>query len=279
MIMISRALIIPAMLVSRLSIAAFNPGGWKMTADGKAVEMKDGNPIWVDANGGEQVLAGDTITRLNGDAKKLRERAEAAETSLAAFKDIDPVKAKDAITMIDKIDKKKLIDAGEVDRVTAEIKATFTTQITELQKVNEGLTGQLDNMRVDSIFDGSEFVKDRVAVPADMFKDSFRRFFKVKDGKIEAYDKAGNRVMSKAKVGDYADASEALEILVEQHPQKDTILKASTESGGGNGGGGGGRGGKRTMTRKAFEELSVNNPGQAALDAAKMRTGELVLTD
>lgn len=275
MLKISRALMIPALLVPRYIFTAFNTAGWKMTADGKSIEMKDGNPIWIDANGGEGVMEGGTITRLNGEIKKTRERAEKAEADLVPFAGLDAKAAKDAIEMVSKIDKKKLIDAGEVDRVTNEIKATFQGQLTEAQKVNADLQTQIDNRDIDAVFTGSDFVRDQVAIPADMFQAYFRANFKKKDGKIEAFDKMGNRVVSKQKVGEYAEPAEALQILVEQHPQKDTILRAPNASGGG-GGGGGNRHGKRVIPRAEFDKMM---PAEQQDMAKKAGAGEVVLTD
>lgn len=276
MLKISRALMIPALFVPRYIFTAFNTAGWKMAADGKTIEMKDGNPIWVDANGGESVMEGGTITRLNGEIKKHRERVTALETDLAPFAGLDAKAAKEAIEMVSKIDKKKLIDAGEVDRVTNEIKATFQGQLTEAQKVNADLQVQIDNRDIDGVFTGSDFVRDQVAIPADMFQAYFRSNFKKgKDGKIEAYDKMNNRIVSKQKVGEYAEPAEALQILVEQHPQKDTILRAPNASGGG-GGGGGNRHGKRVIPRAEFDKML---PAEQQDMAKKAGAGEVVLTD
>ena len=259
-----------AVHMAAMHVRAFDPGkaGWKLDKDGK-IEMKDGNPVWIDANGGEGVLSGDTISRLNGEAKALRIRAETAETALAPFKDIDPVVAKKAIADIAKIDTKKLIDAGEVDRVRTEIAAQYTGQIDELKKANGVLSTNLDNMTINGIFAQSDFVANSIAVPRDMFEATFRQNFKIKDGKVEAYDKSGNRIMSKAKIGEYAEPGEALEILVDQHPQKATILKANQNSGGGNNGGGGNRPGNRVVRRADFAKMSPHEQAQTAAEQTK----------
>lgn len=260
-----------------IRIRAFEPGkaGWKLDKDGK-IEMKDGNPIWVDVNGGEQTLDGGTIARLNGDARTLRLRAETAEATLVPFKDIDPVQAKKALTTIANIDAKKLIDAGEVEKVKEEISKQFTQQLVEKDTAIKTLSGDLDNLRVDNIFAQSPFIRERVATPPDMFQATFRNNFKIKDGKPEAYDKAGNRIMSKTKFGEPADPDEALEILVDHHPQKAMILKASDHSGSGNNGTGGNRHGQRVIKRAEFDKLT---PGEQAMTADKANKGELSIVD
>lgn len=255
----------------------FDPGkaGWKLDKDGK-IEMKDGNPIWVDANGGEAVLSGDTITRLNGEAKALRLAKEAAEASLATYKDIDPVEAKKAMALLKNIDAKKLIDAGEVEKVRNEISQQFTVQLAEKDKAISTLTGSLESLQINNIFAQSEFIRDNIAVPRDMFEATFVRNFKIVDGKPQAFDKAGNRIMSRKNIGDYAEPGEALEILVDQHPQKATILKAPNHSGGGNNGSGGNRSGTRVVRRSDFEQM---NASQAAAAASEMAKGNLSIVD
>lgn len=259
-------------------VAAFDPGkaGWKMSADGKTIEIKDGNPIWVDATGTEATMAGDTIARLNGEAKANRIRAETAEATVQTFKDIDPVAAKKALDIVKNIDAKKLIDAGEVEKVRTEISGQFQTQLNEKDKALGSLQERIDNMTVGNIFNNSSFVRDRIAVPQDMFEASFRQNFKVKDGKLEAYDKSGNRIMSRTKVGDYADPDEALEIMVDQHPQKAVILKANNNSGSGNNGNGGNNTGARVVRRADFEKMT---PAQQASTSQEAIKGLLQLVD
>lgn len=268
-----------AVHMGALRVSAFDTGkaGWKMNADGTAIEMKDGNPIWVDANGGESVLGGDTITRLNGEAKTLRLAKEAAEASLVPFKDIDPVAAKKAIELTKNIDQKKLIEAGDVDKVKAEIAAQYTSQVTTLTEANAKLSNDYNNLRVGGVFAQSDFIRDGIAVPRDMFEATFRPNFKVGDGGIlEAYSKDGNRVMSRARLGEYAEPEEALQILVDQHPQKATILRANANSGGGGGGGGGNRPGVRTINRATFAALPAHEQAHMAGEQSK---GTVVIVD
>lgn len=50
-----------------------------------------------------------------------------------------------------------------------------------------------------------------------------------------AYDQSGNKIFSRARPGELADFDEALEVLVDQYPHKEQILKASGANGGGAG--------------------------------------------
>jgi len=266
----STALVIPR---------AFESGkpGWKMDGDKLALDA-NGNPIYINSEGVESSVKGDTIATLNNEAKNHRQRAEAAETSLNAFKGadgklLDPQTAIKAVETVSKIDAKALIDAGEVDKVKDQIKSEFTTQLTEAQRAIAERDGTISAMRIDGVFKGSEFINDRVAMPRDFFEAAMRGHFKDENGKITAYDRSGNPVMSKKNLGEHAAPDEALELLVEMHPQKDTILKANTGSGSGNNGGGGARGSGRTIRRADFEGLP---PAEQASIATK---GEVSIVD
>lgn len=270
-----------ASTVSSLSfIGAYDSGnkpGWKMDADGHIVLGTDGNPIYVDGSGREMIVDQSTVTRLNGEAMGFRTAKEAAEAKLAEFKDIDPKAAREALEKIKKLNSKELLDAGEVDKLKDQISNEFKAQLTERDNTIATLQNEKNNMLVSDVFKSSTFVREGIAVPLDMFEDSFRKNFKVENGKVVAYGKDGNQLMSKKRIGEYADPEEALQLLVEQHPQKDVIMKANTGSGTGNDGQGGGRkvDGK-TINRAAFDAL---DPMQQAEIAGKVAKKEMSLVD
>lgn len=272
-----RQLIITSTAINRFPMV-FNPGkaGWKMTTDGKSIEVKDGNPIWVEADGTERVLQQDTITRLNGEAATHRKEKETLQAELTKFKGIDPEQAKKAIETVAKIDAKKLIDAGEVDKLRDQIGGEYKAQLAEREKAYNELASQFDGVRIDNVFNNSKFVSEQVAIPKDMFTAYFRSNFKIKDGKIEAYGKDGNRIMSKAKIGEFADPDEALEILVNSHGQRDVILKPNQHSGSGNNGSGGHRPGQAFIKRSEFSALP---PSEQAAKAAQAAKGEIQIVD
>lgn len=219
----------------------------------------DGKEIGFDA-----AQAVGKISALNGEAKSHREAKEAAETKLAAFAGItDPKKALEALETMTKIDQKTLLDAGAVDQVKAEITKAFQTQLDEAKTRGDTLEGQLYNAMIGGNFSGSKFISEKIAIPADMLQARFGQSFKVEDGNVVAYDGTGNKIYSRSKPGELASFDEALEFLVEQYPQKDHILKAS-----GNGGGGSRttqhQAGQKTMKRAAFDSLDMAGK-QAAL--------------
>lgn len=248
---------------------------WK-TDDSGAIVLKDGDPVFIDSAGNEMVVSSDTISRLNGEAMTHRKEKENLQIKLKEFEGIDPVVAKKSIEIAGKLDAKQLIDAGKVDEVKKQITDQFTAQLNEQVGMNKTLQGKIENMLIDGVFANSEFVNNNLAIPRDIFKDSFAKHFKVEDGQVVAFDKAGNKLYSKKKAGEYADTEEAIQLLVESHPQKDSLLKADVGAGSGSKGGGNNRPG-RAMTRDEFSKLPPNKQAETAL---KMRSGEMLpLTD
>ena len=251
---------------------------WKLDSDGK-IEVKDGNPVWLGSDNSEMIVEGDTLSKRNYEAKANRERAEKAEKALEKFKDfdgLDAAKAREALDTLSKLDQKKLVDAGEIDRVREEIGKGYQVQVSERDGKLTELQQRLDRMMLDNAFAQSDFVRERIAVPPEMFRSHFGQNFKVEEGKIIAYDSTGNKIFSDKRMGELASVDEAFEKLVGNYAHKDSILKAQNQSGSGNTGGGGSRGGVRSMTRADFEKLS---PVQRAETAALVGKGEITLND
>lgn len=253
-----------------------NQPGWKMNADGTAVEVKDGHPVYIGTDGREMIVKGDTLSSLRNEAMTHRTEKEQLQAKFKDFDGLDPKKAREALEIASKLDQKQLIDAGKVDEVKNQITAQFTTQLTEKEKTVQGLQSKIEQLLVNNVFANSEFVRNNLAIPRDMFEAYFRSNFKVENEQVVAYDKAGNRLMSKKAIGEFAAPEEALEILVEAHPQKDIILRAEVGNGSGNNGAGGNSGRSATIRRAEFEKKS---PAQQAEISAKIRSGEMRLTD
>ena len=244
----------------------------KLDANGNVV-LQDGKPVYVHDDGKEvafdAVATVATISRLNGEAKSHRERAEAAEGKLKGFEGIDdPAAAVKALAIVKNLDDKKLVDAGDVERVKLEaIKAVEEKYAPTVKRVTE-LETQLHNEIVGGSFARSKTIADKFAIPADLVQARFGQHFKVEGGKMVAVDAQGNKVYSRARPGELADFDEALEVLVDQYPYKANILKGTGNSGGGSGGGQGGQGGgKRTLTRAQFEALPAGERAKAASEA------------
>lgn len=234
-----------------------------VTIEGKTyAEVVDNKPLYIHDDGKEvafdapQTVA--TITRLNGEAKTHREAKEQFEAQAKAFEGLDPVKVKEALNIVQNLDAKKLVDAGEVDKVKAEItealKQTYEPQLQKLTQERDSVQQQLHSELIGGGFARSKFIQDNIAVPVDMIQATFGKNFQIENGKVVAVGADGQKIYSRTRPGEIADFDEALETLVGGYQHKDSILKGSQAGGGGFQGGGQG-GGSKTMTRQQFESL------------------------
>ena len=243
-----------------------NEQGFAVVQEGKPVYVHDdGKEIPFDAPG---TVA--RITALNAEAKGHREAKEAAEAKVKAFEGIDPEAARKAIDTVKNIDDKKLVDAGKVEEVRAaavkvyedRLKAAETAHASKLSESNaalEKVTLQLHNELIGGNFARSKYIADKIAIPLPFLQAAFGPHFKVEEGKIAAYDRAGNRIHSRTRPGDpNVEFDEALEILVDADPNKASILKGSGSSGGGAGNSAPGAGGGKTVNRAQWGGMSNN---------------------
>ncbi len=215
----------------------------KLDENGNAV-LQDGKPVYVHDDGKEAAFDAPgtvaTITRLNSEAKGHRERAENAEKTVKAFEGIDdPAAAKKALATVANLDAKTLVDAGEIEKVKSEISKAFQLQLDDMTGKANGFEQQLYAEKIGGSFARSQFIAEKMAVPADMVQATFGNNFKIEEGKVVAYDAQGQKIFSRSRPGELADFNESLETLVSQYPHRDHILKSSGANGGGaqNGGG------------------------------------------
>jgi hypothetical protein len=256
----------------------------KVDDAGHAV-VQDGKPIYVADDGKEiafdygSTLA--TISRLNGEAKSHRERAEGFESKLRTYDGIeDPAAAREALEKLKDIDLGKMVHQGKVDEIKAEAQKAFDQKLRALEEQYKPVISERDGLRsalhgeiVGGSFSRSKFITDKLAIPPDMVQARFGQHFQVEEGnKIIAQDASGNRIFSRARPGEIATFDEALETLVDAYPYRDNIIKGTGASGSG-ASGGNGSGGKKTVTRAQFEAMS------AAEQATAARTTGVVFTD
>lgn len=247
--------------------------GHVVVSDGKPVYVADGKDVPFDAP-----AAMSKITSLQGEAMGHRQGKEAAETKLKAFDGMDPDKARAALDTVGNLDAKRLVDAGEVQRVKDEVAKGFEGKLTEADARYADLQGKYHGEKIANAFAGSKFISDKVAAPIDMLQATFGRHFGVDDhGRVIAKDNAGNPIPSKTNFGDPASFEEAIEAVISAYPNKDHILKGTTGAGGGAGqGGAGGVGGKRTVTRAEFDKM---DPVAKSTLSKESRAGKVDIID
>lgn len=233
----------------------------KIKLDDKGnVVLQDGKPVYIKDDGSEVAFDAPgtiaTIARLNAEAKGNREAAEAANAKLKAFEGItDPAAALKALATVKGLDDKKLIDAGESQKVVDAAVRAVEEKYKPVAEERDKFKDQLYAERIGGGFARSKFVADKLAIPADLVQARFGKHFTIDGDKIVATDASGNKLYSSARPGELADFDEALGMLVEQYPNKAQILKGSGASGSGASQNGAGAGGKKTMTRAQFDAL------------------------
>ena len=225
-----------------------------VTIEGKtyAEVNEQGLPLYIHDDGKEvahdapQTVA--TISRLNGEAKTNRERYETAETSLKAFEGIeDPVAAKKALETLKNFDDKKLVDAGEIEKVKAEAIKAVEDKYAPIVQERDAFQSQLHNELIGGGFARSKFIQDNIAVPADMIQATLGKNFQIEGGKVVAVGADGQKIYSRARPGEVADFDEALEVLVGGYQHKDSILNGNRSGGGGFQNNGGNKSGPQSL--------------------------------
>lgn len=233
----------------------------KLDENGKPVFGANKLPIYVNDDGSDYgefdaASAVGTIKRVNAESAERRRRIDELEQSVKAFEGLDPTKARDALETVSKLDQKKLIDAGQVDVVRAEVNKVWEGKFGDLQKERDSLVQTLHNEKIGGSFGRSKFVTEKLAIPVDIAQQFFGPRFKLENGEVRGYDTNGNPLYSRTKPGEPASFDEALEILVDSYPHKDSILKSKQGSGSGAPQGGSGPSGKKSLSREAFTKLS-----------------------
>lgn len=236
------------------------------------VVVSDGKPVYV-ADDGKDVpfdvvhtLA--TITRLNGEAKGHRERAEGAEGRLKTFEGIeDPDAARKAMETIKNLDQGQLVTAGKVEEIKAAAQKTAEEQVAAAAKASgerikklegerDGFRNDLYSEKVGGAFSRSKYMTEKIAVPADMMQSMFGNRFKVENGRVVGYGLDNQPIYSRSRAGEIADFDEALESMVDTYAFRDAVLKGTGSSGSGaRPSNGGGANGRNTMTRAEFDRL------------------------
>ena len=252
----------------------------KLDADGHVV-VEDGKPVYTHDDGKDVAFdapgTAATISRLNAEAKGHREKAQEARAALKQFEGIeDAPAALKALNIVQNLDLKKLVDAGEVEKVKTEAITALEAKYSPIVKERDEFRDALMREKVGGSFSRSKLIADKLAIPADMVQARFGSAFKVEGESVVAYDQSGNKLYSRARPGEIAGFDEALELLIDAYPYRDSILKGSGATGVGAQGANPQHGGKRTVTRAQFEAL---DPASAADTARLAGKGEVVITD
>lgn len=237
---------------------------WKRDDQGQLALDDNGDPIRIDSNGNEASVKDDGIDSLQravSESIQRKEKIQDLEKQLKNYEGIDdPQKAKDALEKVQNLENKDLIDAGKAEEMKQQIKDQYENKISEKDQALSERDQQIHNLVVSNAFASSQVVNEKTILPPDVAEAYFGKHFKVENGQAVAYDQNGNPIYSKDKPGEPASFDEALDHLVENHPQRDRLLKGSP--GGSGSGPGGGSGGGKKISRSQFDSMEADQAHQ-----------------
>jgi len=159
-----------------------------------------------------------------------------------------------ALVTVENFNDKDWMKADKVDKLKADMKESYDTKLaakdtilTDTLKGHVGVLalkdGHIRKLMVSNKFASSPYFigeKKKTILPPDIGESYFGKHFKVEeiDGEslLRAYDATGEPLISKVNPGEPAEFEEAMGLILDAYPNKDTILAAP---GGGSGGQGG----------------------------------------
>lgn len=234
---------------------------WKTDENGVIV-VTDGNPVWIYESGQEKdkeapVEFGKTLATIQNLTKESISRKEkigelkaiTGKIEEAGIEDLDAfiAEARQAMETVKNLTDQQQAQVGEMDRVKQSLSDSFNRQIEELKKAAKKSDAEwqakldakqraIDDLIIRGAFETSDFIRDKTVMLPDMAFSYFGGQFKVeeKDGRLIGYavDKNGDRIMSLRNPGQYADPSEAIEIIINDHPQKERLLRMEANGSG-----------------------------------------------
>jgi len=234
---------------------------WKTDENGVIV-VTDGNPVWIYESGQEKdqeapVNFGKTLATIQnitkesiGRKEKINElKAITGKIEEAGIEDLDAFieEAKTAMETVKNLTDQQTAQADSMEKMKQSIADSFNRQIESLKEAAKKSESEwqakldakqkaIERLIIKGAFDTSSFLREKTVMLPDMAFTYFGDRFKVeeRDGELVGYavDKEGDKIMSLKNPGQYADPIEAIEIIVNEHPQKDRLLRMDASGSG-----------------------------------------------
>lgn len=224
--------------------------------DGKPVYIMDDNTeVAFDAIGSTQ-----SIAKLNQEARNWRKQNEELTIKLQGFEGIDPAAARKALDTVKNLSDGDLIKAGKLEELKTELNKAWQGKLDAVTAERDTARTELHAEKIGGAFKGSQFLPKTSFPAPEVAQAYFGKHFQLEGGKIVAVDAAGNKLHSLSNPGELASFDEALQILVNGHPNKAAFLKSEFKGGGGNPPGGGappngGGGAGKVISRTQYEAM------------------------
>lgn len=248
----------------------------KMNAEG-VVEINNGMPMLVYDDGKESPL---DFNHLIGQVKATsderdtlrREALPKAQAFEALGASADEIKA--ALKTVSALSAQKLIEANKVDALIAErVDAATKSLTTELEATRMATATEKARVRaltVSNRFAESKLLKERTTLSPDLAESRWGSLFDPQDDNtVRAKYPDGSPIYSRIRHGQPADFDEALEILIDMHPNKATFMRG-TGSRGSDADGGAQHGAGKKATREQFEAMPAHERAVFFKDGGKL---------
>lgn len=259
----------------------------KLTADGAAV-LQDGKPVYINEEGHEEPfdmnMAWNKIHTLNEENKAKRLETEALKASYKAFDGMTPEEIAANKEAAAKLKEVELIKNKDFETFKNDLLATTQKKVEETERSwkakFESVKGEADKFSglyndtvLENKFLNSEFITKRMSQDPEFVKAYFGNRFRVdvETKRVYAVGEDGSPILSEKKLGNVADFDEAMELLVKNHPKKESLLKSQANPGGGMNSGGRGNAQTPEAQRLADPKLSPAERLNAARKVAAMR--------
>ena len=212
----------------------------KRDEDGHVVIEED-KVVYFDDDGEERKLDWQhsigKIREVSDDRDDWRTRGKKAIAALELFGDISADDARNAIRTIKSYDDKKLVDAGEVDKLKAKLTEDLQNQHREFTESQAAVLklrdkalaekdGQIRRLMVSNSFERSPFLNKSVvaALRGKNGESVWGDHFHVENGEVVPYESGDRKLYSKEKPGELAEFEEAIQLIVMADPRKDDYL-------------------------------------------------------
>jgi len=239
---------------------------WERDENGSIIE-KDGNPVFIYPDGRKAPFNGEStiqaITKANGEAaerrKALKDLTEMVQPLKDAGVEFTPenisefvAKAIKHCDIVSNYNDKDFVAAGDVEKLKTQavenVKQTYERKIADQIKLFDSKVAsyeekfkKLDStnrkLLIESEFKTNPFIKEQTPnIPWEFFYNTYGSDFNIEHDDqgnpiARAKRKDGSDVISLSKPGQFADPAEAIEILILEHPQKDSFVKGFSSGG------------------------------------------------
>lgn len=178
-----------------------------------------------------------------GRSTELEAQLAQVNEKLKTFEGIDAEKVKTLLAEQEEVERKRLLAAGDFDRLTKQMAERHTTEKTSMQQQLDVATSQsstlqqqIADLTVGNSFAGSPFVADDLTLTPSKARVIYGSHFEFKEGKVVGYDKpagASDRTILVNSTGDSLNFEEAMKKIVEADPDRDQLIRSKMKPGAG----------------------------------------------